>query len=178
MHDSYWKLYRDLGVYDRNVDELASHVRQDRHGRNSSYILYSFIHKKNRTLPISISGVNIPIQVRKPKMVRQKQWPVIYASSWLKMCMEDPKYGGYFVLGGKTLDEMKDVRAMFATFWERYSNLGVAPQHPETCIPLLLHGDEGRGQLKRPLMVISYQCVISHAGPGKTNTSKKLAILI
>jgi hypothetical protein len=50
----------------------------------------------------------------------------------------------------------------------------VCPDHPifnsghdinfGTAIPIYIHGDEGRGLLKRPYMVISWQCVVGHGG--------------
>lgn len=78
------------GVYDRGIKELASLSSQDLHGRNASPNLYRFIHKKNRTLPIAISAVKIPVKVRKPSQVISKQWPVLHLSSWLRTCMTDP----------------------------------------------------------------------------------------
>ena len=45
---------------------------------------------------------------------------------------------------------------------------------PRACIPYHIHGDEGRGQLKRPYMVVSWQCVISHHGPQVCNESSFL----
>ena len=84
------------GVYDRGIKELASLSSQDLHGRNASPNLYRFIHKKNRTLPIAISAVKIPVKVRKPSQVISKQWPVLHLSSWLRTCMTDPNYGGFF----------------------------------------------------------------------------------
>lgn len=164
------------GVYDRGIKELASLSSQDLHGRNASPNLYRFIHKKNRTLPIAISAVKIPVKVRKPSQVISKQWPVLHLSSWLRTCMTDPNYGGFFVLGGKTLDQLDAVRDMFSRFWQRYSYVDgcLAPESPGTTIPIFIHGDEGRGQCKRPLMIISFQVVIPWAGEDVVNNSKIL----
>ena len=149
---------------------------QDRHGRNASVNLYRFIHKKNRTLPIAISAVKIPVKIRKPSQVISKQWPVLHLSSWLRTCMTDPHYGVFFVLGGKTLDQLDEVHDMFSRFWQRYSYVdgSLAPPSPGSAIPIFIHGDEGRGQGKRPLMIVSFQVVIPWSGEDVVNNSKIL----
>ena len=154
-----------LGVFDRGIEDLAANAVFDKHGRNTSKNLHHFIHKKNRTLAVNISSVDIPVKIRKPNHIRSKPWPVLHLSSWLQTCMENPQYGGYFFLGGKTLDQIGEVRQMFKNFWQNYCHVdGTMPESPETTIPILIHGDEGRGQLRRPLMIISFQCIISWAG--------------
>ena len=164
-----------LGVYDRGIEDLAANAVHDKHGRNASKNLHHFIHKKNRTLAIKISAVDIPVKIRKPNNVRSKPWPVLHLSSWLQACMENPQYGGYFFLGGKTLDQIGEVQQMFKNFWENYSYVdGTMPPCPELTIPILIHGDEGRGQCKRPLMIVSFQPIISWAGEKVVNTHKLL----
>lgn len=86
----------DWGVYDRGIEELAASACHDKHGRNRSRNLYSYIHKRKRTLPIQITAVDIPVRIRRPVKVVNKSWPVLHLSSWLKATMEDPKYGGFF----------------------------------------------------------------------------------
>ena len=55
-------------------------------------------------------------------------------------------------MGGKTLDQLDAVRDMFSRFWQRYSYVDgcLVPESPGTTIPIFIHGDEGRGQCKRP----------------------------
>ena len=85
------------------------------------------------------------------------------------------------LLGGHSLDG--DWRAMFKKFWSDYKIY--SGDHPlfktkfnqECCVPFFIHGDEGRGQLKRPFMVISTQFAIGRDGPGVINDNSNLACL-
>ena len=44
-------------------------------------------------------------------------------------------------------------------------------------IPHSIHGDEGRGLAKKPLMVVAWRLIISHLGPQVCNDSTFLGIL-
>ena len=79
-----------------------------------------------------------------------------------------------FFLGGLTLENLPSVHGMLSRFWERYSHVEdvVEVAHPSTTIPWFLHGDEGRGLGKRPLLVISYQCCIGYTGEENINSKK------
>ena len=147
----------DWGVYDRGIEELAASACHDKHGRNRSRNLYSYIHTRKRTLPIQITAVDIPVRIRRPVKVVNKSWPVLHLSSWLKATRE--------------------VRRMFSTFWTRYdkSHPGSMPALPETTIPILIHGDEGRSLCKRPVMIVSFQCIIPWCGENIKNSSQMLA---
>jgi len=77
------------------------------------------------------------------------------------------------LLGGLSL---KESRGRLVNFWEKYRRL--YPQHQlwqqvdsgqkeiQSCIPVLLHGDEGVTYKKNGLLVLSFQGVIGH-GCGK-----------
>ena len=65
---------------------------------------------------------------------------------------------------------------MLLSFW--YAYRFVDADHPvyrdygdvlSTVVPVMLHGDEGRGLRHRPYMVISLQPVISYLGPQHNN---------
>ncbi|CAK9043468.1 unnamed protein product [Durusdinium trenchii] len=72
-----------------------------------------------------------------------------------------------------------DYRAMFSRFWERFR-----PGHPDhpvyqksveqrsSTIPIAIHGDEGRGLAKVPVLVLAYQVMIPYSGENKLNSSK------
>lgn len=105
-------------------------------------------------------------------------WPVLHLSSWLKTSFEDP-YGGFFWLGGlRVQDELAEIKNSLKVFWEHYQHVDVGdgggepPQRPECTIPFFLHGDEGRGQVKRPILVISYQPLMSWGNIDNVNSSK------
>ncbi len=77
-----------------------------------------------------------------------------------------------FFLGGFDISETDEYESMFAEFWRNYATCH--PSHPvyekseedqKRCIPIALHGDEGRSLAKVPLLVISYQVLIPYTGP-------------
>ena len=83
-----------------------------------------------------------------------------------------------FSLAGKTLDEWADAQNMLKEFWSRYGKIDqtMVPSNPSQTIPVYLHGDEGRGLGKRPLLVISFQPVMSWVGANSIPSTKHLAI--
>ena len=101
-------------------------------------------------------------------------------SSWAKQLFST---GGQFLLSGYTIDDVR-YRAVFKDFWTKYQQ--VEPDLDfykrdfdwETAIPMSFHGDEGRGKLKRPVMIEAYQPLITHRGPQFTNSSGTLAFIL
>ena len=71
---------------------------------------------------------------------------------------------------------------MFRQFWSDYKVY--SGDHPvfnqgqgvdlSLCVPFFIHGDEGRGQLKRPYMVISTQFAIGLGGVHAINDNTYL----
>ena len=141
--------------------------------------MHTYIHREGHTLPVPISTVMTPIRSRASRRysVVDRPWPVILWSDWVRLCME--KYGGVFMLGGKTLDHLGEIENMLAEFWRRYKYVDDAyvPSTPERTIPCYVHGDEGRGQKQRPTMVLSFQPVLSLAGPNKVNSTGYLGTI-
>ena len=158
------------------MTDLASTSIYDKHGRNSSRNLHRFVHKKNMTLQVNVSFVNTPIKATsRYKKGRIAQWPVLKLSDWIRVAFEEP-YNGFFFCGGHRLhDEVDTITKMFQDFWDKYlfedSN---RPKYPKYTIPIYIHGDEGRGQVKRPVMVISFQPLISWIGGDYVNLKKNL----
>ena len=73
-------------------------------------------------------------------------------------------------MNGFTVDDEQHERAL-ASFWELYR--GVDPGHAvyerhasnlNAVVPLMYHGDEGRGRLKRAVLVTSYVAVLQFQG--------------
>ena len=80
----------------------------------------------------------------------------MHLSSWAKIVLE--QYGGFFFFGGMTLNNLPDVEAMLSGFWDKYQKAeGESTEHPTRTIPYMLHGDEGRGRCKRPVLIVSFQ---------------------
>ena len=86
------------------------------------------------------------------------------------------------ILGGHTFQDRQGWEELFSTFWSKYEQ--VNSDHPvyldfdeatrRRCIPYFLHGDEGRGQCRRPFMIESFQPCVSHRGLEFTNESTHL----
>ena len=76
------------------------------------------------------------------------------------------------------MDEWVDAQNMLKEFWSRYGKIDptMVPTNPSQTIPVYLHGDEGRGLGKRPLLVISFQPVMSWVGANIIPSTKHLAI--
>ena len=123
-------------------------------------------------LKIAIDVCKVMIKVRKPLRKIQVWWPYIRMDTWCKYFLE---YKPQLLLGGHTIDG--DWQGTFTKFWSLYRQ--VDSSHPvfrsgyslESCVPYYIHGDEGRGQLKRPYMVISWQTVVGHGGMDVCNDS-------
>ncbi len=75
-------------------------------------------------------------------------------------------------LGGDPLDESKPFRQDLLQFWENYrvvdpdfSFYRTIPKCEwDTCIPIAIHGDEGRGKAKAPIMVVTTQVIMPLKG--------------
>lgn len=104
-------------------------------------------------------------------------WPVLKFSSWLKLIFK--RTAGQPVLAGHKLSDIDAWQGMFREFWKKYAS--AFPGHKvfeqkdkstlARCIPMLLHGDEGRGKLKRAVMATSIQPLLKARGgkSGKTH---------
>ena len=94
--------------------------------------------------------------------------------SWASYCLEAKPQ---ILLGGYRAEDV-EAPAMLEWFWSNYKH--VNENHPVfidhagalgSCIPYMVHGDEGRGLRRRPFMVISIQPCIGHLGPEVCNES-------
>lgn len=154
---------------------MAAYARTEKNLSNASRNLHALIHRRGKTLPIPVTAVMTPIRVSRRRKVMDRPWPTLLLSSWLKIGC-GPEYKGQYFFGGLTLDKLPQIEDMLAEFWKKYSAIDPqeAPKESRRCrtIPWFLHGDEGRGQCKRPLLVISYQPVLGFAGGGDHVNSK------
>ena len=133
-------------------------------------------------LDIPISVCKVTIALRKPLRRVEVFWPCIKMSDWCKYLVE---FKPEFLLAGHTLSGNDgDWRTTFKQFWWDYER--ICPDHPlyssdfdrGGCIPYFIHGDEGRGQLKRPYLVLAWQCAIGHGGIGTINDDSNLGFPI
>ena len=128
-------------------------------------------------MEIDIELVPTTISLRKPKLrVIHVYWPVFTMRSWVEALSQAfPK----FMFGGFELEDEQSWRSLFSWFWQVYQQIdGSHPVYSELgdvdrslVIPIMLHGDEGRGLRSTPFMVESWQFVLSYLGPYTTNTS-------
>ena len=161
------------GIVDPVLGSLAKCARSK---KNECRNLHRHIHATGRTFPVEISGVPTPVRVLsgKPRNTTVS-YPVLFLSSWCRECFKD---GGNMLLGGYSLSEDQQWRPMFREFWRLYKfsrpDLDLYKHRSfnhDFCVPIQIHGDEGRGKGRRPLMVVSYQPVIGCKGPLVTNAS-------
>ena len=146
--------------------------------KNASRSIFAFIHQKNKTLPVPISSLRVPVRGKsRYKHVEQiRSWPILLLSDWVRTSFEDP-FAGYYFLGGHRLDQLDTVKAMLGRFWTKYKVVDsmINPQHPEITIPFFLHGDEGRGQGKQPVLILAAQPVIGWCGEESITSTKSFA---
>ena len=142
---------------------------------NASRNLHSLINKNKILFPVEIDACLIHVAFRKPTFRREEiWWPIIRMESWVKTILHEvPEV----LLGGFKLEHVKHWSEMLHQFWKLY--FSAYPGHclktsgfdHGFCIPYFFHGDEGRGYRNRPVMIESFQPVISHKGPLVTNES-------
>ena len=162
------------------MEEMARCTINNKSEGNLRRNLHSLIHKKGRTLPISIDYVRCTVKkVRFKVSLVTLAWPVILLSTWMKFILEA---GGQILLAGlNILDDECKWRSMFRAFWSDYRR--VDPTHPifhregdpddyDMFLPYTIHGDEGRGKAKIPVMVESFCPVIGMRGPKKTQPQR------
>ena len=141
---------------------------------NACKNLHRTVSKFSRILPVKITKINTVLRrSRKRKVEASIDYPVLRFSDWAELILDS---GGHFFLGGKSLDHWQEFGRELEEFWSRFQ-----VQHPDfgffqdytpsewaTTIPLCLHGDEGRGKSKNPVMVMAVQTVLP-IREGRTN---------
>ena len=125
---------------------------------NWSRNLHRLIQRFGLSLNVVVNNVLCPCLFR--NRITQVPWPVLFLSSWLPMVFA--KTGGALLMNGFTVDQDDHEKAL-ASFWQLYRavdpNHAVYTMHPSrlgSVLPLMYHGDEGRGRLKRAVLVTSF----------------------
>lgn len=123
-------------------------------------------------LPVDIKFEKVPVRTITKSRVGETMMDIatLPLSSWFKASIN---LGGHFFFGGKSLDHIEGFMEILDKWWRNYRMLD--PDHPCFCrdgqdveeqfkfwIPIALHGDEGRGRYKRPIMICSYQPVLTN----------------
>ena len=168
---------------DPDLEKLARYRRSvsGKKGNNASRDFHRYIHRDEKVFGVRISQTRLKVRTKKPnksgrriKKEEEVDYPIITLSSWMKSILP---YCPQFFLGGHTLDGSYE--NMLEEFWKKFGSEN--PGHPinsqpmavkRSTVPILIHGDEGRGLAKVPLLVISYQVLIPHNGPNELNMKK------
>lgn len=125
-------------------------------------------------MPLNIDVVSIPIRRVRPLRVVMAWWPYLPVKEWMQyLFQQQPR----FLLAGNKPEDYPKWKTVFREFWFRYKS--VCEDHPiydknwdlGECLPIFIHGDEGRGLARKPWMCIAWQPVISHLGVNKCNDS-------
>ena len=183
FHFPRLKEHVPAGVVDPDLEKLARYRRSvsGRKGNNASRDFHRYIHRDQKVFGVRISQTRLKVRTKKPnksgrriKKEEEVDYPIITLSSWMKSILP---YCPQFFLGGHTLDGSYE--NMLENFWKKFGSEN--PGHPinsqpmavkRSTVPILIHGDEGRGLAKVPLLVISYQVLIPHNGPNELNMKK------
>ena len=137
--------------------------------------LHRLIHRTAKTVDVRISTIAAPIRSSKrgqPFKARIVQYPLLLVSDWSQAIF---KRGGHFWMAGHTLDAAVTFGETLTTFWGRYQKIDPALTFFEAsedwsrCIPFALHGDEGRGKDKKPILVLSAQPLITSPDMAASN---------
>ena len=107
--------------------------------------------KFGQTLDVAISKVDLPTK---------KQFPYVPFSEWLRFVVQNDQLE--YLVG---VNDVGDMQKRLKLFWTRYK--AIYPGHEifhreqcgqiqcNMCIPVLHHGDEGRGLKKKQIMILS-----------------------
>ena len=134
---------------------------------------------QSRSLPLEVTWISTPVRLLKGKpRIQQTNFPSLQPSTWFRFMLD---IGGESILGGHNIRQQSAWRQMFSTFWDRFSKsspgIDLRGVNPEVAIPICIHGDEGRGKVNRPIMVLAFQPLVSWLGPAVVNSSGPFGML-
>ena len=132
--------------------------------------LHNVIGKQGKRLNVKVTTTPLWIRTSRKRLAQQLvQYPVLLVSDWIDCIFQ---YGGHFFLGGRSLDDLETFQQDLWQFWENYEVIdpsffffsSVSRDEWVWSVPLAIHGDEGRGKAKQPVMVASVQCLLPLKG--------------
>ena len=172
MHACYALQSSDSGQSDL-MRKIGSWTEKKHWARNLRRLIYKF----GLTLPVPMTMLEIPVLFRGVEVVMP--WPTLMPSSWASCIFSHTQ--GQPLLGGYTLGEVHLWQPMLEEFWKRYEvGFGKHRVYEDkrndlsSCVPIALHGDEGRGKLRRACMVTSFQPVITDGPKGHSFLTRLL----
>eukprot|EP00435_Cladocopium_sp_Y103_P023850 s546_g5.t2 len=169
MAGLFSKKLRKHGIEDRNLASLASTPT------NSCRHLHRFVARTGKRLPVKISYVKTFVKKITKSRVQEVEvdFPTLPLSAWMEVSFS---LGGHFFLGGKGVDHFQSFSQILHDWWVSYKKIDPTlpffqdfdESHYGYSFPVAVHGDEGRGRYKRPIMIFSYQPLITNF-EGHTN---------
>ena len=144
--------------------------------KNISRNFHQNLVREKRLLQVKVTMVKLRVLVHRPKVRQMKlDYPFIRLIDWAQYLLQ---HHSEHVLGGHNIQHVAEYTAMFRQFWRNYYNLD--PSHEcyvkfkkfadmGSLIPFCIHGDEGRGKAKIPILITAYQFVIGVHGEQHTN---------
>lgn len=113
--------------------------------------------------------VQTPVRTVTKSRVHEElvDFPTLPLSSWMRASFD---LGGHFFLGGKGMDAVDKFLDILHDWWKRYELLDpglplfqeIDESQYRYCIPVAIHGDEGRGRYRKPIMIFSYQPLVTN----------------
>ncbi|CAE7466428.1 FAM186A [Symbiodinium sp. CCMP2592] len=163
---------KKLGVVDPDMERIAGLGHGSYH--NASRALHRFVHREGKTLPIPISTTPLTIRQKRGGSIDVK-YPILRLTDWLNHILGEA--GGQFVLAGHHVWDTGH-QDVFRRFWQRYESADSqhviysqkSEQERSRTIPFCIHGDEGRGLAKVPVLITNFQCVVPYMGEDRLNT--------
>ena len=136
--------------------------------------LHRLLAKSGKLLDVKIS--TLPLWIRYSRKRPQQalvKYPVLRMTDWVDCIF---RHGGHFFLGGQSMDNAEAFGGQLYNFWENYQvvdpDFAFFREYPKAewnrSIPIAIHGDEGRGKAKNPVMVVTVQILLPISGK-KTN---------
>ena len=151
--------------------ELLSKMKSWPSQKNWSRNLHTLIYKFQMTLPVRMEHLDLPVLWRNEHVMMP--WPTLPPHAWLDCIFK--KTSGQPILAGHQLKDVAAWTGVFQDFWRKFKAARgdaheVFTDHATqlgNCVPIMIHGDEGRGKLHRAVMATSVQPAIlpgGHAG--------------
>ncbi len=141
--------------------------------KNISRNFHRLLQREGKLLPVKVSMVKLRVQLHRPRVQEvEAEYPFIRLQDWARYLLEN---NSKYLLGGFDITETKNYTEVFQRFWRNYRYLdGKHPTYSHFkefghVIPYLVHGDEGRGKGKNPILITSYQPLIAVGGEDYTN---------
>ncbi|CAK9049258.1 Uncharacterized protein SCF082_LOCUS27308 [Durusdinium trenchii] len=166
---------KHLGVKDPELEKIAraGPTSKRKQFRNICRNFHANLLRDGRQLKVTVSMIKVRVKVHRPKVrTIEAEYPYISLRSWSTFLLQ---HHPAHLLGGFDFEDFDGYTSMFDRFWTRYRQLD--PTHEAFTqftdsghvIPYMVHGDEGRGKNKSPILICNYQPCIGVQGEEFTN---------